>query len=268
MQRNLTITIPALLAISVFMISLSLIANRDLPEKASIFESQSCLDSLNKRNALAKSVYCPSIRTGIGSNSSLFYRKEDKIVLSSWFLGLHEAFAGREGQEYSFWVRSFDAKSIYFCDTDNLEKTTLRPIMRPEVMVMISWIAEIDQPQGIERSTKGFVTHVKRGPMDILVEFDEKKVLTQSAFLNGLRIVTLEGRDFAEFSGLLMPRKIRVTWHEEMISGEFLVEKWIINANDPGLLPPPGLKRINLEDYSSSSRKSVSVSFSLVPDGQ
>lgn len=267
MQRNLTITIPALLAVSVLMASLALIGRVDPLDRvlSPKLDANSSIAALNKRNSSAKSVLCPSIKAGIASNSSLFYRKNDKIAVSNWFLGLREAVVVCDESEYCFWIRSFDAKSIYFCERDKLERTTLRPIMRPEVMIMAAWIGEIGSPQEIQPSPAGFVARTRRGSMDVLVEFDHEKILAQSATIGGVSIVTLEGGDFADFSGLIMPKRIRVTWHEEKISGEFFVDKWIINAEDPMFSPPKGLKRINLEDYSSSSRKSVFASSSPVP---
>jgi hypothetical protein len=269
MHRKLTTTLLALLAVSVLMIFLAIISPK--PEnKAPLpkFDPNSSLLSLNKRNSSAKSVLCPSIRTGIGSNSMLFYSKDDRVTFASWFLGVSEALVRCDRSEYWFWVRSFDAKSIYFCDRERIEKTRLRPIMRPEVLGMIAWIGEIDPLQKTHRSDRGFIAQVKRGSMDIFIEFDHEKILAQSAFSEGRKIVTLEGFQFAEFSRLMMPKRIRATWHEENISGEFVIEKWIINAKEPEISPPEGLKRVSLEDYSSSARKSVSASFAPILVGR
>lgn len=258
MNRNLTVTLPALLAISILMVALALIGFQKPKEDApSESDATSSMNSLNERQSSARSVLCPSIKTGITSNSSLFHRKDDIVSLSSWFLGLREAVVGCDGLEYWFWMRSFDAKSVYFCDREKLERTTLRPIMRPEVLIMIAWIGEIETAQEVRKSNAGFVAVTKKGAIDIIVEFDQEKIRTQTAISEGVPIVTLEGDDFAEFSGLILPKRIRAFWHEERLFGEFVIEKWVINADDPVFLPPKGLRRINLEDYSSSSTKSV-----------
>lgn len=267
MNRSLIVTFSALFILTALIISLGLIVENVAPVRVSPPSGpEVVLEALNRRNSAAHSVYCPRIRAGFTSNSLLFYDKNDNILFSTWFLDIREALVGCDGSEYWFWIRSFDRKSLYFCDRSKLDSTILKPIMRPEVIGMIAWITEVS-PEQIARSEKGFIARAKGTSMEILVEFDHEKILSQAAFLGDRRIVTLEGEDFAEFSGVLMPRKIRATWHEENLSGDFFVPKWVINAKNPGMHPPEGLKRINLEDYSSSSKISVSFSSAQAPDG-
>jgi hypothetical protein len=179
------------------------------------------------------------------------------MLFTTLFLGQKELVVGVEDKEYWFWMPSFDARSIYFCEIDRLDFTDLRPVMRPEIIEMISWIIEIDSLSPIQKSSKGHMAITNSGPFKIIVEFDSEKILSQSAFMLGNPIVTFEGSDFSNFDGLNLPRKIMATWHEEKISYRFTIDKWIINEKKPEVALPKNLKRINLEDYSSSAEKSV-----------
>lgn len=189
------------------------------------------------------------------------------MLFTTFLLGRKELIACLDDGEYWFWMPSFDAKSIYFCKRDRLDFTDLRLVMRPEIMEMMSWIIEIDPSSPIRKSTRGHVATTSSGPFEILVEFDSGRILSQSAFFSGIPVLTLEGSDFSDFDGLNLPRKMTATWHEEKISHRFSIDRWSINVDGPEPMLPNGLKRINLEDYSSSAVRFVSSSSSRFPDG-
>ena len=227
-----------------------------------------CIESLNTRNSSARSVLCPSIRKGITTSSSLFYEKKGSMFFTTLLLGQAELVVGLDDEEYWFWMRSFDPKSIYFSRRERLDFTNLRLVMRPEIIEMMSWIVELDPSSPTFRSERGHVAIMPSGPFEIVVEFDSEKILHQSAYLFGEPIVTLEGLEFSRFKNLILPTKIIATWHEEKISYKFLIDKWIVNAAKPEISLPKGLKRVNLEDCFSYAVISEPSSCALIPGGR
>jgi len=270
MHRNLTVTLSSLAGVSFLILILSAMVPppRQIQESSPKVEPSEALKAMNLRNSRAETVYCPKIRMGLVSISSLFYERDGETLFSTWFLGMREAVVGFDNEEYWFWIRSFDRKSLYFCDRSRMESTRIRTIMMPEVMAIMAWVPEADFENGAVPYHGGFKTERKMGKVLLSVEFDHEKVLSQQISEEGRMIATLEGSDFKSFSGIMLPRKIKATWHEEDLSSEFLVEEWIINKKNPGASLPEGLERVSLEGCFSSSKKSVSFSFSPIPPGQ
>lgn len=210
------------------------------------------VSSINQRNSSAKSVHCPSIKMGLVSSSSLYYEKGGDMIFSTHVFGVKEAMVGCRSEEYWFWIRSFDKESVYFCPIENLDATTLRPLMMPEAISMIGWIGEIEASSSFTRSSRGFISSKDDGRITFKTEFTADRILSQTILVDGSEILTMEGGNYRSFSGHMMPTKINVTWNEEGLFGTFQVREWVINPERQDASAPEGMRRISLEDYFSS----------------
>lgn len=264
-DRNYQNLVVSLLIPALIIFLLATKRNNSIPTRLNV-DKTSAIELLNQKNKLARRVFCPSIRMGFTSNSSLFYEKKGNMLLITFVIGMKEAMVGCENDEYWFWIRSFDKDSVYFCEKDKLDQTRLRPLMMPETISMIGWIDEIDPKSKIVRLENSFVSETQKSNIKYLTEFDQEKILSQKIVLEDQEILTMKGENYQYFSGHLMPTRILVFWHEEGLSSRFFINEWIINSDDKDTSMPENLKKINLEDYFSSLEKSVSSFFSPILD--
>lgn len=257
MQRNTLLSLISVFLCAVLFIILSLIdLGRDFPITPSApipdQSPRTAAESLNSRNLGVNNVFLPSIRTGLISRSSLFYDRRGDLMFTTWLAGSKEGEVGCSGDDYWFWIRSFDKESVYWCGRDRLEHTPLRPLMMPEVIRAMAWVTDVDASLA-ERSGDIFVSERKKGPFRTVVEFDHEKILSQSVFHGDARIVTMDGHDYSSLSGIQLPKRVRVIWHEENMTEDFYIKAHIVNGEDQEISPPEGMKRINLESLGNSS---------------
>jgi hypothetical protein len=257
MKRNTVLSLSSVFLCAVLFIVLSLINPwRDSPPPPSTpipdQSPRTVAESLNSRNLGVKNVFLPSMRMGLISRSSLFYDRRGDLIFTTWLAGSKEGEVGCSGDDYWFWVKSFDKDSIYWCRRDRLEHTPLRPLMMPEVIRAIAWVTDVDASLA-EESGDIFVSESKDGPFRTVVEFDHEKILSQSIFHRDTKIVTMEGHDYSNLSGIKLPKRVRAIWHEEGMTDDFYIKAHIVNGEDQEISPPEGMKRINLESLGSSS---------------
>ena len=243
-QRSLSINLAATAAFALVACSLALFARPENMAKK-VSASETAMDSINSKNRTARSVFCPSIRTGIFNKSLIFYEKPNKMMFVSGSALRDEAIIGCDGSKYWFWMRSFDSGSLYFCDLDRLDRTPLIPLMRPEVVSRMAWIDEIEGE--VTPAKDGFRAESTRGRFKKLVGFDSEKVFLQEVFVDDALVVSLRALEFGNFSGLMLPTKVEANWKEEGLSGVFVIDRWIVNARAPEISEPKGLRRRNLE---------------------
>ena len=243
-ERSLFVNMVALAAMTLLIVLLSQ-AQKPPRKHLKPPDAATALDSLNSKNSSAKSVFCPSIRTGILSKSTMFYEKPQKILFTTEFMGAKEAIVAQDGSNYWFWIRSFDKQSIYFCRPEKIDSAGLRAIMRPEVICSLSWIEEI-RPDSIKEADGRITATCKKGETSKIIEFDSEKIIKQTILFKGSPVATLAGSSFKDFSGFTFPTRIVATWHEEGMSGNFSVDEWIVNEKCPEISEPQGLKRKEL----------------------
>lgn len=203
------------------------------------------IKSINDKNSKIRSIYCPEIKIGFFSKSSLFCRKNGDLLFVVYVYGTKETMIGCKENNYWFWMRSFDKKSIYFCEKTNLNKTNLNPIMNPEVISMMGWMSEIDSGLPIFTSNKGLLCELKKDSSKIIIEFDSEKIISQKIFIEEKLILTMEGKKYDYFSGHLMPIEIKAFLHEENIEQKIHIDNWILNYDDINTSEPKSFKRIN-----------------------
>lgn len=203
------------------------------------------LESLNSRNRTARNAVCPSIRTSFFSKSSVIYQKPDRVLFSTKLAERQEAILGNDGDNYWFWIRSFDPDSTYFCPSAKLDEYPLNPVMRPEVVACMAWIDELKPDSPPKRKNDGYVATQTKGRISKRVEFDSEKMTSQHIFIDGFRVVSMDALEFVEVNGLKMPSKVRAKWHEQRdMSGIFVMEGWQINVE----LPPISLNVENKKE--------------------
>lgn len=200
--------------------------------------------SINEKNSKIKSTYCPEIKIGFLNKSSLFCEKNGDLLFVTYIYGTKEAMIGCEKNNYWFWIRSFDKKSIYFCKKSNLNKTNLNPIMNPEIISSMGWMREINPNSKIEYSEKGLLCEFKKDLIKIIIEFDSEKIISQKIFIDERLILTMEGKEYNYFSNHLMPTKIKAFWHEENIKETLYIDQWILNKKI-NTSEPKNFNRIN-----------------------
>lgn len=241
-KRTILVGLTAVSAVLCLFVCLCIVGNavqRPGPNEGSMLEGdpEVAMKSLNSRLAGIKNVRC-EIKLGLLSWSSLRRDKPDKILLTVWSGGKKEALVGCDGKRYWFSVKSFEGGRLYSCDVSELKDLPLRSVMRPEVISSFGWVDEIEAGSDVYRTANGFAAEVASGCFKRVVEFDSEKILTQTIYQDGFKLVTLEGDAFEQFSGVLLPSAVRATWHEEGMSGRFSITDWKVNQGISGISEP------------------------------
>ena len=252
-QRTILTTISASLAVFLMILALSALVepegDRFYREKLEESPHEAVV-ALNARNASADRVSC-EIGVGLVGRATLFFRRPADFLFRIWVVGREEASVGCCGDDYWFWIDSFRKDSVYFCGRGDLGGTVVRPLLRPEVVCSVAWVELIPEGSEVLRTARGFRTDVVANGFRKVVEFDSEKILAQSMFFEGKRVVTVEGERFEEFSGLVLPVVVRATWHEEDVSGTFPVRRWVVNGDDFEISEPRGKRRLPAESLGS-----------------
>lgn len=255
-RRTILTTISASLAVFLMILALSAVVkpDRDGFSREKLEENpHEAVNALNIKNSSAERVSC-EIGVGLVGRASLFFRRPGDFVFRVWVVGREEATVGCSGDDYWFWIDSFKEDSLYFCHRGDLGSTVVRPLLRPEVVCSLAWVDLIPDDSEISRTSRGFRTDIVGNGFRKVVEFDSEKILAQSIFFEGKRVVTMEGERFEEFFGLVLPVVVRATWHEgEEVSGTFPVRRWTINGKDIKISEPLGKKRIQAESLGAVS---------------
>ena len=242
-RRSLTVNLAALGLVALSVLLVSLTAPRPATKTSS--SPEKAMDSVNSRMRRARNAFCPAVRMGMLSRSLIFYEKPNKIMFISGSPLRDEALIGCDGTKYWFWMRSFDNGNLYFCDLADLDDTRLIPLMRPESVVCMVWIDEVEGKA--VATERGFRAESARGRFRKVVEFDEEKILGQELIVDGVPVFSVRGLEFGEFSGIILPIRAEATWHEEGMSGTFTIDGWMVNIPTPDIVEPKGFHRKNLK---------------------
>ena len=242
-QRSLSVNLAALALVAFLVVLVSLVAPS--PATRTSFSPEKAMESVNSRMAGVRNAFCPAVRMGIFSRSLIFYEKPNKIMFISGSPLRDEALIGCDGVKYWFWIRSFDNGNLYFCDLAELDETRLIPLMRPEAVVCMAWIDEVE---GVAVPTeRGFRAESAKGRFRRVVEFDSEKILGQELIVDGAPVGSVRGLEFGEFSGIMLPTRAEATWHEEGMSGTFTMDGWTVNIPTPNIEEPKGFHRKSLK---------------------
>ena len=172
-------------------------------------------------------------RCGFFETTRFSYEKPDKVHVSTSRFGRVEAEIYCDGEEFWFWMRSFDPDNVYRCRPADISKTRLKPPLHPE---LIKGVAFIDPP-----GTEGLYSR--------RVSVEGGNVTRQTFSDDSGPVLKLKAESFRQVSGFLLPEKVRAEWPQEGMTLEFKIADWKVNEGFPITKKPDGLGEISLEGY-------------------
>jgi hypothetical protein len=213
-------------------------------------EMAEIVEEINRRNSSVSSVFYGNIRSG-RSSSTMFYGKPYNFITITSFLGRKESEVASDKNLFWFWVRSFDAKSAYFCRREDVGVTRMKSAMRPDLLKGLVGIDEIDHEHST-MSMKGGLLEVRLEEFGYAkrIVLDSEKILEQHVSNGDIPVLSVEVVEFHSVMGTFLPKKARVSWHEEGFETMLEMEGLEVNIKkEPQVGIPSGLGLVDLNGY-------------------
>lgn len=175
-----------------------------------------------------------------GKSVVSIHANHEKIRVLICFLGSKEMEISADKKIFWFWSKSFDAKSIYYCNESKISQTRVRPFLYP--CVLRSLIC-------IEQKPKAGIASLGD---DLKREtFIADDMVSKHIFYKGeSAILTVIFLGFQKHGDLIFPKKARIIIHEEEISLDLEIGKVLLNTGeDIETKMPENFSRVNLESY-------------------
>lgn len=176
-------------------------------------------------------------------NSKFYYQKPDRIFLENYFLGRKEAIISLDNQEYWFWIKRFDADSVYYCDYAKLNETTVRHPLRPQLIKSFFCIDQIPENAILNSSNDLIESFFTEDEYTRIVKFNKNNIVEQHWMLNGENLLSIYVFEFDTIA-----RSINVVWHEENHSLKLKITNFKLDVDMPDQ-KMLDLKKVNLENY-------------------
>jgi len=240
------------LLLAIFLFARKEKSRETSPIKGDVTRSEMAeiVEGINRRNSSIRSVLYRSIRSG-RSSSTMFYGKPYNFITTTSFLGRKESEVASDKDLFWFWVRSFDAKSAYFCLREHVDATRMKAAMRADLLKSLVGIDEIDHARS-SMSMEGGLMEVKIEELGYTkrLVLDSEKILEQHVSDGEVPVMSVEVLEFHSVMGTFLPKKARVAWHEEGFATTLDMEGLEINIKkEPQVGIPPGLGLVDLNGY-------------------
>ena len=164
-----------------------------------------------------------------------FYEKPNKVYFVTKFLKKEQAIASSDGKTYWFWIKSFDPKSVYYCDLDKIELTRVKSPLKPDLIKSLIFIDEIPKTAKVNNDEISF----KDGFYLRIIKIGKENIKEQHWFENNEKLLSAYYQDEC----------IKINWYEENKQISVFVKNLKINPKHEPDQQMPDLKKINLEDY-------------------
>lgn len=189
---------------------------------------------LPKNEIKIDDIQLDEIRCGRGKISVRFEAPgKMKVTISSFVTKEMEIAA--DDDIFWFWSRSFDENSVYYCATDKIAETRVRPFLYPFVLRSLILAEDGNQESdGIKRVT----------------DVTEQRLRRHVFYKKEQPILTVLFLSFQKCENFVLPKKVRVTIHEEEMSFDLDIGKARLNTGETvDTKFPEGLSRVNLDSY-------------------
>ena len=203
--------------------------------------------SINENNAKVRSISYPEISCS-RVNSTLFYEKPSRIQITSNFLGSKESEIFSDENTFWFWLKSFDPKSVYFCEREKIHLTRVINPLRPELLVRLVCLDEIPSDAKLV-PLEGYCELVVQEETYLRKLVLKDRVTRQTFYKDGEEVFLVDFVSVQNVDGIIVPKQIKLSWKKENISMTMDMGTPLINTNVPPIKMPYGLKKINLEGY-------------------
>lgn len=191
------------------------------------------IQKINQKNSHIMAASCDLI--GNSAEFYWFYEKPNKVYFATKFLKKEQAIVSADGKTYWFWIKSFDPKSVYYCDLDKIELTRVKSPLKPDLIKSLIFIDEIPKTAKVNNNEICF----KDGFYSRIIKIEKEKIKEQHWLENNKPTL----------SAYYNEESIKIVWHEENTKISVFIKNLKINPTHRPAQQMPNLKTINLEDY-------------------
>lgn len=216
-----------------------------IPEDQSQQSLVQIVKNYNQKCLEIKGIKYARIKFLFTNNAVFFYTKPNTIFFESKGLLRKEMVVATNDNVFWFWMRSFDANSAYYCPVNALENTRVIPLLRPSFIIGMLGVEEI-KPTAY--AFENGLLIVKADSRNIY--FDQEKIVKQEYFDSQGLYASIEVIKFHKIGDLFLPKEVRAKLHRDDQQITISLEEPEINGEwEFNTEVPPGLKKINLENY-------------------
>lgn len=220
--------------------------SKDISEAEVKFDVKKIVAKINERAIKIDSIWYKNMKSGFFLESSLFCDKNGKTIARSFYRGKIESEIATDGIMFWFWIKQFDQHSLFFCRKEDISKTRVKDMLRPELTRLIVGIDGI--PDKFNYLINGDFVEIEfdLGQFHVTATSDGENIISYRASKNGFCIMTAKILEFENN----VPKKITVIWHEENTRLDFFAEKIEINTKKPPEISiPEAFQKVDLLGY-------------------
>lgn len=137
-----------------------------------------------------------------------------------------------------FWIRSYNPRRYYLCNSEDADRVGLAPALRPLFMRCVCGAEFLwrEHPRDGEMS-------MEDGEYSVVVVFEEGYPRLQRYLLDGREVLSLEFIEYQKSAGLLFPSMIRLEMEGSSPLDIDMGEVEINPPDAPKTAPPEGIRR-------------------------
>lgn len=207
------------------------------------------LERFNSMVSGIKDLCLPEMSHGI-IKIRIEYNKESGMRIDSKLAGRTETKAAYDRTMFWFWSRSFDQSSVYYCQTDRIHTTRLKPSLHPRLVSCMLCADEIPSEFTVVDSPSGLRIAISENGFTREVEFRDGLIVLQEFRVGGKLVASMKPDGFQETKGFTLPKNLKITWYDDGISATINLGKAFANTGiKPEISMPQGLSKVNLEGF-------------------
>lgn len=224
------------IAIALFLIIIGIFLLK--PKEDSIpTDPKQLIQKINAQNEQVNSVSCDLV--GNFASFYWFYEKPNKVYFKTTSRNKDQAIISDDGQTYWFWIKTFDPRTVYYCDSSKVDNTRVKHPLKPNFIKGILFFDKMPPEAHVNqyRHTTEISFFDENYLRKILVNHNQ---ITEQHWLeNGELILSVYyNSDLVE-----------IFWHEENQSTIARIKQLIINPKEKPDQMPLDLKKIDLNGY-------------------
>jgi len=230
------------------------VSNEDL---SSIFR---CISALNEKNAQIHSIKYNQFKIKTSENpirlvGFIAYEKPQKFRMMIYSILVQESDIGSNDEIFWFWSRRMRNPSLYWAKHEDVNKTRLKPLFRPDWIMDSLGINFVENAASVSRDGKYYkILERTRGVGGkeflkiTLINPQELRIVGIYLHDYSKLIASTEIKDIYLVNGYAVPKRIVMTWHEENVYIEWNMPQPQINLSfEEGLWEKPSSRNeVNL----------------------
>lgn len=238
-----------LLLIFIFLI----LKNNNNITNYEISNESGVLEKINEKLSKIKKIHANlrATQNFIKINGFVTYEKYNNFKL----LLKNNLEIGSNNDFFWFWSKQYDYKTLFFCKNSDVEKSRLKKIFYPKVLINFLFINEIQNYKEIRKKDETFYivqeTNLQQENYLNIIKIKEEKILQQELYDQNLNLILrVQVLDFEKIQDFILPKKIQIYWKQEEINQYWELSNIVINDDENTDWQMPDYKnKLDISNY-------------------